>query len=238
MSNTNTIKHCKQCDKEGNGNYCNNCGQSYTIKRITIATIIHEIFHFFSHLDKGILYTLKQLIVSPGKPQLEYIEGHRVKHQKPFSMFFLCATAAALIYYWTNSIIYHYFNAGEIEEAKFFHQYMVLLSVVMLPIYTLITYLFFAKSRYNYAEIFILLLYSLSFLVFCSSLLQFLKFIYPHLKTEIIELPLILLYNWLTNKNFFHSEPKWIIFVKTILSSALCFLIAGLAQAYVIEIIY
>jgi hypothetical protein len=237
MSNPKSLHHCKQCEENGAGNFCNNCGQAYLTKRITLSNIIHEIFHFFSHLDKGILYTLKQLITAPGKAQLEYIEGHRAKHQKPFSMFFLCATASALIYYWTNSLLFNYFNVGEAGDAQFFHQYMVILTIVMLPIYTLITYCFFLKSKYNYAEIFVLLLYNLSCVILVSSMLQGLRFIFPDLKTEIIELPFIVIYNWLTNRSFFSHEKKWMVFVKTILASAVCFFLAGLMKAFLIDFI-
>jgi hypothetical protein len=228
---------CLQCGKNGSGKYCNNCGQAYAVKRITISTIVHEIFHFFSHLDKGILYTLKQLVIVPGKPQLEYVEGHRAKHQKPFSMFFLSATAAALIYYWTNLLLFNHLKVGEAVDVQFFHQYMVILTIVMLPVYTLITWMFFFSSKFNYAEIFVLLLYNLSFILLASSLLQFLKFIFPELNTEFIELPIIVGYNWLTNKNFFQHETKWMIFLKTILASAVCFFLAGLVKEFLIDFI-
>ncbi len=233
-----TLHTCKQCGENGNGKYCNNCGQAYAIKRITISTIIHEIFHFFSHIDKGILYTLKQLIIAPGKPQLEYIEGHRAKHQKPFSMFFLCITTSALIFYWTNLLLYKHFNVGDASDVQFFHQYMVVVTIVMLPVYTLITYVFFIKSKFNYAEIFVLLLYNLSLLLVVSALLQSLKFIFLELNTEYVELPLIVIYNWLTNKNFFLHERKWLVFVKTILASAMCFFVAGLVQGLIIDFIF
>jgi hypothetical protein len=238
MSPTKDLNKCKQCGKDGTGNFCNTCGQAYAVKRITFSTIVHEVFHFFSHLDKGILYTLKQLIIAPGKPQLEYIEGHRAKHQKPFSMFFLCATISALISYWTNLVLFKHFNVGEVENVQFFHQYMVILTVVMLPVYTLITYCFFIKSKFNYAEIFVLLLYSLSFLLLFSAILQPLKFIFLELNTEYIELPIILIYNWLTNKKFFIHEKKSLILIKTILASAVCFFLAGIMKDVLMDLIF
>lgn len=225
-----TQQHCKQCNSHGIGNFCNNCGQAYKTKRITTGSVIHEIFHFFSHLDKGILYTLKMLIIAPGKMQKEYVEGHRAKHQKPFSMFFLCATIATLIYYWVNLTLLKHFDAGNAEEASFFHQYYVILQVLMLPIYTLFTYGFFFNSKYNFAETFVLLLYSLSIVLIVSALLQLLLFIWPDLETRFLELPLIVFYNMLTNFKFYDNEKKWIIVIKTILLSAICFLVAGLVQ--------
>jgi hypothetical protein len=45
----------------GFGKYCNSCGNSYIVKRITTSGILHDVFHFFTHLDKGFGFTLKQL---------------------------------------------------------------------------------------------------------------------------------------------------------------------------------
>ncbi|RZK59561.1 MAG: DUF3667 domain-containing protein [Pedobacter sp.] len=232
-----TQQHCKQCNSDGVGSFCNNCGQAYLTKRITTGSVIHEIFHFFSHLDKGILYTLKMLVIAPGAMQKEYVEGHRAKHQKPFSMFFLCATIATLIYYWVNLILLKHFNAGNADEASFFHQYFVILQVLMLPIYTLFTYVFFIGNKYNFAETFVLLLYSLSILIIVSALLQLLLFIWPDLETRFIELPIVVLYNLFTNFKFYGNEKKWVIVIKTILLSAICFLVAGLVQDNLITLL-
>jgi hypothetical protein len=83
---------CKYCQQAGTGKYCNQCGQLFVAKRITFSSIRHEVFHFFTHMDKGILFTLKKLITSPGAMQRDYIHGDRFKRQKPFSTFFIGAT--------------------------------------------------------------------------------------------------------------------------------------------------
>src|SRR5687767_7497926 len=73
--------------------------------RITLRGLFHEAFHLFTHLDRGFLLTVKQLLIAPGAMQRSYIEGDRARHQKPFSMFFICATIAALTRYWVFSIL-------------------------------------------------------------------------------------------------------------------------------------
>ncbi len=77
----------RSCSLRGYGNYYHNCGQAFTPKRLTTKGMIHDVFHFFTHLDKGLPYTVRTLITAPGKMQREYVEGTRNKHQKPFSMF-------------------------------------------------------------------------------------------------------------------------------------------------------
>lgn len=230
------LHHCKQCGENGDGKYCNNCGQAYATKRITFSTIAHEIFHFFSHLDKGFLYTLKQLLIAPGEMQREYLEGHRAKHQKPFSMFFLCATISTLLQYWVNLALIHYFDAGNEAEASFFHQYRVIIQVVMVPVYTLVLFCFFSRSKYNYAETFVLILYNVSLLLVFSGILTPLKLIWPNLETQFIELPIVVAYNIITNLKFYDEQPKWLTFVKTILTSAICFYLAAVVENFLFDL--
>jgi hypothetical protein len=103
MPYSKSIQICNSCGFSGTGNFCSNCGQNYKIKRITLQRLIHDIFHFLAHLDKGFAYTVKQMVVAPGKMQRQYTDGERSKHQKPFSMFFICVTIAALSRYWVYS---------------------------------------------------------------------------------------------------------------------------------------
>ena len=134
MIDSNDIQVCKSCGFSGVENYCNRCGQPFKTKRISLSGLLHDVFHHFTHLDKGFGYTLRKLIIAPGSMQRAYIEGERVKHQKPFSMFFICATVAALSRYWIFKALLKYYHAGNISEANFFHEYMVILHIVMMPL--------------------------------------------------------------------------------------------------------
>jgi len=226
---THTVHTCKQCGSHGNGKFCSTCGQLYAVKKITVKGILHEIFHFFTHLEKGFPYTLRKLITNPGEMQREYIEGQRVRHQKPFSMYFLSVTAAALLYYWINYTLVRYLHT-DADELTFFNRYMVMLQIALVPVYSLITWIFFIKARYNYAETLVLLLYSFSMILLMAACIQLLKFIWPHLQTRYVELPLITIYLTLTNIRFFNEIPKWSAFARSVLATALCFLAATYTQ--------
>lgn len=230
------MKVCKACGHRGTGKYCSECGQSLELKRITVRTILHDAFHFFTHLDKGYPYTLKKLIRSPGKMQREYVTAKRNRHQKPFSMFFISLTVMALLFYWINSAIIKYYHAGEANEAAFFDKYMVGMVLLMLPIYSLVTYLFFYRSGYNYAEITVLVLYTFSFIFLMLVLIQTLKFIWPHMETRYIELPLVVLYTVITNANFFNSSSKAGVIIKSILVGSICFLVSTYIQDWIVEL--
>ena len=237
MEDSNNLKICKSCGFAGTGKYCGACGQTYLIKRITLAGLLHDVFHFFTHLEKGLGYTLKQLVVAPGKMQKSYIAGDRARHQKPFSMFFICATIAGLGRYWIYLVLLQYYHKGNVLEARFFHEYMVLLQVVLMPFNIFATYLLFYKAKYNYAELGVLLLYTASMFFLIVSCIALLKFIWPELDTALIELPLLLIYNAITFLNFFTGQPRWLVVLKSIILMAFLFFLTQILEDLIIKIL-
>lgn len=87
----NTVE-CKNCKSETSGNYCSNCGQTTKTHRIDLRHIIHEFSHGILHVDKGILFTAKELTLRPGRTIRNYLSGKRICYFKPFGYFFLLAT--------------------------------------------------------------------------------------------------------------------------------------------------
>ncbi|HMR83535.1 MAG TPA: DUF3667 domain-containing protein [Niabella sp.] len=71
------------------------------LKRIDYSYVKHEILHLF-HLEKGFLYTIKELIVRPGKTMQSYLFENRKKYVKPVTFVIL----TSLIY----TIALHYFQ--------------------------------------------------------------------------------------------------------------------------------
>jgi hypothetical protein len=167
--------------------------------------------------------------------QRQYIEGQRSKHQKPFSMFFICASITALVRYWIDLSLSGYYHSANTGEANFFHQYMVLMHSLLLPLYALVTYLIFYKSKYNYAEIAVFLLYTVGMFFLITDLIATLKLIWPDLNTDYIELILLGLYNAITCINFFTGSNKWIVMIRSVVSMAAVYFIANFAQDLVIN---
>lgn len=235
MENEQLLRICKTCGFEGAENYCARCGNAYITKRISMHGLFHDIFHLFTHLDKGFGYTIKQLIVAPGTMQREYIEGNRSRYQKPFSMFLICATISGLVRYWIIEALIKYFNAGNITEGSFFHEYMFLFHAILLPVYALLIYSFFYKSGYNYAEITVFAMYSVAFLFLVGAIIFLLKFIWPDLDTAYIEMPFLLLYTPVTYINFFRRQSVLMVALKSILIITLFFLLIQKLEDTIIE---
>ncbi|HEX8331339.1 MAG TPA: DUF3667 domain-containing protein [Segetibacter sp.] len=214
---------CRNCGHAISGNYCSNCGDKASIKAITLSNIFHEVFHYFTHLDKGFGYTLKKLITSPGTMQRKYIEGERARHQKPFSMFFICGTVSGLGYYLINVAFRKLYGEADYASEDFFRHYFVLLQAVLVPFYTLFTWLCFKNNRYNYAETLIMLLYNLSLVFLVLVPIVSFNLIFPNYENRIVELIFILLYNSFTNLNFYRGK-KAIIILQTVVAIAACYL--------------
>lgn len=100
---------CSNCNQAILENYCASCGQPAKLKRIDKHYISHEVFHLL-HFEKGFFYTVRELIVSPGKSVLNFINQDRSKHMKPIP--FLILTSLFF------TLIEHLFHADKIFNQK------------------------------------------------------------------------------------------------------------------------
>jgi hypothetical protein len=92
---------CKNCNKEINSKFCPDCGQPASLKRIDEKYIIHEIEHVL-HFERGILYTIRELIINPGQNIRNYLSENRSRLVKP--IIFIIITS--IIYSLTVSIFH------------------------------------------------------------------------------------------------------------------------------------
>jgi hypothetical protein len=93
--------NCKNCNTEIDSNYCPNCGQAKNLKRIDRHYIVHEIEHVL-HFDRGILYTIRELVINPGQNIRIYLSDNRSRLIKPVVFIIL----TSLIY----TLISHFFH--------------------------------------------------------------------------------------------------------------------------------
>ena len=77
-----TLENCKKCNSKISGNYCSNCGQPVTLKRINQKYILNEIGSVLN-FDKGIFYTIKELLIRPGETVKKFIVEDRNRLVKP-----------------------------------------------------------------------------------------------------------------------------------------------------------
>ena len=87
---------CSNCHAKTSGSYCQECGQSISVHRITFHETLGDFFSSTFALEGPLLRTIKFLIVNPGLLLREFFAGKRKKYYKPVS-FFVVLTAIYLI---------------------------------------------------------------------------------------------------------------------------------------------
>ncbi|SCY64985.1 DUF3667 domain-containing protein [Flavobacterium caeni] len=170
---------CKNCQSEYAGNFCPNCGQPAQLKRIDGHYIIHEIEHVL-HFEKGILFTVRELLVNPGKNIRDFFVENRSRLVKP--IIFIIITS--LIY----SITSHFFHIEEgyvvakgIQKSSvtaifaWVQQHYGYANIIMGVFIVLWLQLFFRKSGYNFFEILILLCFVMGMGMLIFALFAFLQ---------------------------------------------------------------
>lgn len=154
-------ENCKNCSSELVGKYCSNCGQPTKLKRIDAHYIKHEIEHVL-HFDKGILYTVKELLIRPGRNVREFFNDNRNRLVKP--IIFIIITS--LIYTLTSHFFHikeEYVSYGGLENTtigkllKWIQGNYGYANILMGIFIAFFIKLFFRKTNYNIYEIIILL---------------------------------------------------------------------------------
>lgn len=146
---------CLNCGNTFVGNYCNQCGQKYTVARITWKELFHNVPHMLFHLDDGFFYTIKQLVVKPGQTIREYLGGKRKYHYNPFVMLLLLAGLCSTLYvYFHLQTILAAVSLKQLEEENAFiaHKFFAARTIIFCLICSVGDYFFFYKFKYNLAE--------------------------------------------------------------------------------------
>ncbi|HEY4787478.1 MAG TPA: DUF3667 domain-containing protein [Bacteroidales bacterium] len=156
---------CKNCHQDYIGNFCNHCGQPAETHEMSIHFVWHDIQHGLLHMDKGILFTTKELFTRPGHTIREFINGKRVKHFKPISFVLVLAGVYGFLYhYFDISLLADkvtvYGSTKEVSDYKrilenvngWVVSHYAVVVLVQLPIYALGTFIAFGKRSYNYVE--------------------------------------------------------------------------------------
>ena len=251
---------CKNCNNEFNGKFCNNCGQKVISHRLNFKFIIEELQHFFFHTDRGILFTIYQLLIHPGHTVREYIEGKRINHTKPL-VFLLVVGSIELFLYslfkFDFNINYELFfqniDKNYVQEmrqmmvsfSKFtdiLMSYDKYLNLGLLPFLAMYTYLLFKKYGLNYVEHFVINTYLLGqrLLISCA----FFPVMYLYNGTNVIFLIsffsmflMMVLFCW-SFRQYFIKEKALIIIKKSIVAFGLSWLTLSLCAGIVAFLLY
>ncbi|NEN25010.1 DUF3667 domain-containing protein [Cryomorpha ignava] len=207
-----TTMICENCEQNFDGNFCSNCGQNSNVKRVDLKYLINEIPNSIFQINRGFLFTVKELFTRPGYSIREFLNGKRKNHFQPIAFIFFTSTIYVLLNYLIgNDTFMDDFIAG-LESSKGTNNtnfnwlsknttYMVL---ALIPFFSLASYLVFFKSRYNYFEHLVLNLY-----VTGQQMLIYLVFSFINTRdSSLILIPIVLgmLFNIWAYSQFFDNK--------------------------------
>lgn len=143
---------CLNCANRFEGNFCPNCGQDAHEHRINATSILHDIPHSVLHIDRGFFHTVLALFTHPGKMLEEYLAGKRIKYFRPIAYVLIMTTVATFVLkgirLWVEKI-YAGQNPGMAFPGShgFFQHYLSVFIFIMIPITSLVCWLFFFNNR-------------------------------------------------------------------------------------------
>lgn len=218
---------CLNCKNKIENNFCSACGQRTSTHKFTFNHFFtHDFIHGVLHLDKGFLFTLKELLIRPGHSIREYMQGRRIKHFNYFTLLLIIIATTHFLanYSLTNSEDFHEKNML-IGYNKFAKDYDKIIKLLAIPFWSLITFSFFKKSKQNYVENIVLNLYML-----CGMLLLYipyyilavfysnsevLKFIYSYISVGVAIYFFIFLYQYFS----FFRYAKYSLIIRCFFAS-------------------
>ena len=154
---------CKNCEHTFQGNFCNHCGQKSKTTRLNWGYLKDEIEYTFLHINKGFLYSIKQIITRPGDTAREFIEGKRVHHYKPILMVFVLAGLNGFLTSFLKidkeilsvakvSSKNKEFQENFLKMYEWIFSHYALIELAFIPFLSLFSWIAFKKYGYNYIE--------------------------------------------------------------------------------------
>jgi hypothetical protein len=151
------VRVCPACHQPAYGDYCMYCGEKIYHETITLPFLIRHIPDLFD-IEHGIVYTMRSMLIKPGKELRRYFLGNRSRHYKPLKYVLFLGGVSSII----NSFVFQYddrdlffdlrANPDLVDLANFINQWYGLLMMLVFPLLALISWRFYKKKPYTYGE--------------------------------------------------------------------------------------
>ena len=244
---TQQINNCKNCGNTYTGRFCNLCGQP-AYSPIDSHYITHEIQHSIFHVDGGIFYTIKELFKRPGHTIREYLEGKRIKHFKPITFVLILS----IIHNFLEHIVKRQpfietFLTGMLEGIKnsknatganfsileWLISHYSYTALILIPFFSLASYLVFRKSKYNYYEHLVLNAYTVGLVTVIFILMFPISYLFNGAFAFFFGIAFAI---W-TYLQFFNMLPKLSVILRLFLTYLLFFVIMFIITALLVAVI-
>jgi hypothetical protein len=158
-------QHCLNCNEPISLKFCHNCGQKTDTHRITFNHFItHDILHGVWHFERGIIFTMKEAMIRPGKAALDYISGKRIRYYNVFYLILLLIGLNIFLSHYYDEMN-HVYNKSSVEFIKndlgnridaFLSDNAKILIYLFVPFFALNGFLIFRRKKLNLSEHFII----------------------------------------------------------------------------------
>ncbi len=145
---------CSVCSNEIKGNYCSNCGQYFKNSRVTITTILGDLFESVFSLEKSFFTNIKIGLSQPKTLVSNYWNGFRKFYFSPGKFFTIASLFLLLHYLIANDFL------GLVVSSTISSQFVILLANIILL--TFLSSLLYLKFKKNIFEHLILNIYNVS----------------------------------------------------------------------------
>ena len=161
--------NCLNCSAVLTGKYCAHCGQKADVEKLNRHSFTEEIFHFFTHIEKGFLRTTKLVILQPGKLCKDYLDGKRKTYHKPVGFLLIWIT----LYLFARYLVNH-FKSPEVtldstlitwdsSLLPVIAKYRSVIDLLMTPLMAFIWWIILARPKLNYVEVLSIYFYLYAF---------------------------------------------------------------------------
>ena len=181
---------CLNCGAQRIGEFCHDCGQHFLDGRLTLRRLWDDFAVRFFKMERGLLLTLRVMLLNPGRVIRHYVDGQRRRYVNPFTYLFFGAALSLLSFTllkdaflaWTQQTMAEAAAQAPTllspEQATAFVElnaqvtqgtvYTMLATAIP---FSLLLCLFFRKQQINVAEAFVFALFSFGHVAFMNSVL-------------------------------------------------------------------
>ncbi|MFK7953719.1 MAG: DUF3667 domain-containing protein [Ekhidna sp.] len=155
---------CKNCGETVSGNFCSNCGQDSKIGKINLSNFLNQVSESVFMINKGFFYTFINLFLRPGKSIKEFLDGKRKYYFKPIAYALVLSTAYFLISRIAeeatllDDLISGFFTYDSEKEPEipsmlmWFSTNYAYSTLLLLPIFSFVSFMCFLGYGRNYLE--------------------------------------------------------------------------------------
>jgi hypothetical protein len=179
---------CPSCNAPMSSLYCSNCGQKAYTGRLTVKKLLLNGLNNIFNLEKGILYTIKELILRPQEVIVGYINGRTVNQYNPFRLLLVIGSLYAFVLVTTGAfdvqseLIAEYgtndpeARANQEKMIGYVKQFSSFLSFVLVPFYAFGSKLMFKRASFNFAEHLVAVVYAYAIVTLLSTAITLVLF--------------------------------------------------------------